>query len=102
MFTVLYVIQSSAIFSFFFLCHLAIPTHPRNVIALFVNQSSAAINWQPPAITGDQAFYERTVLMKSVTVMTVQASYLRTQVTEIQLRCQAEHFPHLLIILSRS
>ncbi|CAH3107683.1 unnamed protein product [Porites lobata] len=36
----------------------AIPSHPRNVVTLFVNQSSATMNWQPPKITGDQVFYE--------------------------------------------
>lgn len=40
-----------------FFPHLVIPSHPRNV-AIFVNQTSAAINWLPPTITGDQVFYE--------------------------------------------
>ena len=46
----------SSVYLFFF--YLAIPSHPRNVITLFVNQSSATINWLPPTITGDQVFYE--------------------------------------------
>ena len=41
-----------------FLSHLAIPSHPRNIIAVFVNQSSATLRWLPPTITGDQVFYE--------------------------------------------
>ncbi|CAH3147322.1 unnamed protein product [Porites evermanni] len=36
----------------------ATPSHPRNAVILFVNQSSAAIAWLAPAITGDQEFYE--------------------------------------------
>ena len=44
-------------FSLFF-SYLAIPSYPRNVVTLFVNQSSATIKWQPPTITGDQVFYE--------------------------------------------
>ncbi|KAM7429678.1 hypothetical protein ABFA07_019499 [Porites harrisoni] len=36
----------------------AIPSHPRNVVTLFVNQTSATVNWMPPNITGDQVFYE--------------------------------------------
>ena len=44
---------------FFFLSRLAIPSNPRNVSTLFVNQSSATINWLPPAITSEyQVFYE--------------------------------------------
>ena len=48
------------VFFFFFLSlsHLVIPSHPRNAITLFVNQSSATITWLPPAMTGDQVFYE--------------------------------------------
>ena len=42
----------------FFFSYLAIPLHPRNAITLFVNQSSSTITWLPPAITGDQVFYE--------------------------------------------
>ena len=42
----------------FFLLHLVIPSQPRNVVAIFVNQTSATINWLPPTITGDQVFYE--------------------------------------------
>ena len=43
---------------FFFHSYLATPSHPRNVSTLFVNQSSATITWLPPAVTGDQVFYE--------------------------------------------
>ena len=43
---------------FFLSLHLATPSHPRNAVILFVNQSSAAITWLAPAITGDQEFYE--------------------------------------------
>ena len=43
------------VFSF---SYLVIPSHPRNAITLFVNQSSSTITWLPPAITGDQVFYE--------------------------------------------
>ena len=50
------VVWMSSVYLFFF--YLAIPSHPRNVITLFVNQSSATINWLPPTITGDQVFYE--------------------------------------------
>ena len=47
-------------FLFFFLSlsYIATPSHPRNTIALFVNQSSATITWLPPAVTGDEIFYE--------------------------------------------
>ena len=41
-----------------FFSYLAIPSHPRNVVTLFVDQTSATINWMPPKITGDQVFYE--------------------------------------------
>ena len=44
--------------SFFSLSHLVIPSYPRDVVTRFVNQSSATITWLPPAITGDQVFYE--------------------------------------------
>ena len=43
---------------FLFFSYLVIPSHPRNVVTLFVNQTSATINWMPPNITGDQVFYE--------------------------------------------
>ena len=42
----------------FFFSYLVIPSHPRNAVTLFVNQSSSTITWLPPAITGDQVFYE--------------------------------------------
>ena len=42
----------------FFLFYLATPSHPRNAVILFVDQSSATITWLPPAITGDQVFYK--------------------------------------------
>ena len=37
---------------------LVLPSQPRNVTVPHVNQSSATIIWLPPAITGDQVFYE--------------------------------------------
>ena len=51
------VVNKISLLCFFFSC-LAIPTHPRNVITLFVNQSLATIKWHPPNITGDHVFYE--------------------------------------------
>ena len=50
-------LSESSPFIFFF-SYLAIPSHPRNVVTLFVNQTSATINWMPPKTTGDQIFYE--------------------------------------------
>ena len=40
--------------------HLAIPSAPQNVQVIFVNQSALEIQWQRPAVTGDQTniFYE--------------------------------------------
>ncbi|XP_073248000.1 ephrin type-A receptor 7-like [Porites lutea] len=35
-----------------------LPSNPRNITALFVNQSSAVIRWLPPVITGGHIFYE--------------------------------------------
>ena len=43
---------------FFFYSYLATPSHPISVSTLFVNQSSATLTWLPPAMTGDQVFYE--------------------------------------------
>ena len=37
---------------------LVLPSQPRNVTVPHVSQSSATIIWLPPAITGDQVFYE--------------------------------------------